>query len=238
MSTDAGTWQTTERSKSQQAKDEGKDVAGHVKDEAGSVADKVRDEAGAVAQVAEEQARGLLHDAQEQVRQQGEQQVTRLSEALQSLSKNLQALQEGRTEEAGPLADYLERARRQVDDNARRVEELGLSGVLDETRRFARRRPGAFLSGAAVAGLVVGRIARAGKDARSSDGGGGATAELPAGPVGRTAGTATPIPPPAPIADEPVEPVSPVDPVVDGPDVVVVTDEGTEPGAPGTGSTR
>ena len=32
--------------------------------------------------------------------------------------------------------------------------------VLDELRRFARRRPATFLIGAAIAGVVVGRLTR------------------------------------------------------------------------------
>jgi len=42
------------------------------------------------------------------------------------------------------------------------------SDVLDDVRRFARRRPGTFLLGALAAGLVAGRLARGMKEAQSS----------------------------------------------------------------------
>lgn len=225
MSTDSSTWDTDERSKTQEAKEQGKQVADQAKEEASSITDKIREEAGSVGHVAEQQARGLFEDARHQLRDQGEQQVGRLSEVLHGFSEKLQALQEGRAEDAGPLADYLERARSQVDDAAQRIEDLGLSGALDETRRFARRRPGAYLGGAAIAGLVVGRLARAGKDAQDNDRGSDARPQLETGPVGRTAGTIPASPP-----GTTVQPGG-------APDVVVIPDETNETGTAGGGQT-
>lgn len=173
MSVSANTG-TEERSKTDEAKQQGRQVADAAKDEASSVADTARDEAGHVAEAAKDQARSFLGDIQDQLRDQGEQQAGRVAEALHGLSERLQALQEGRTEDAGALADYVEEARSRVDGAARRVDDLGLEGLLDETRRFARRRPGAFLGAATVAGLVIGRVTRAGRDAQNSDGGGSA----------------------------------------------------------------
>ena len=40
--------------------------------------------------------------------------------------------------------------------------------LLDDIRSFARRKPGAFLLGAAVAGIVAGRMFRGAKDASTS----------------------------------------------------------------------
>lgn len=215
MNADIG---TEERSRTDEAKAQGRQVADHAKHEASSVADTARREVDHVADAAKDQARNFVSDVQEQLRDQGEQQMGRVAEALHGFSDKLQALQEGRTQDAGALADYLEEARSRVDDAAQRIDDLGLSGLLDETRRFARRRPGSFLGAAAVAGLVVGRIARAGRDAQSSDGSrapqGGTGVDRPqipprtseptatnpaeAGPAGRTAGTV----PPAPVAVE------------------------------------
>ena len=45
---------------------------------------------------------------------------------------------------------------------ASRMEQGGAQGVVDDVTRFARRRPGAFLAGAAGVGFVVGRLVRAG----------------------------------------------------------------------------
>ena len=45
---------------------------------------------------------------------------------------------------------------------ANRLEMSGPQGLVDDVSSFARRRPGAFLLAAGVAGFAVGRIARAG----------------------------------------------------------------------------
>lgn len=169
MTDNQATRESPDQSKADQVKQQGQHVAEQARTEAGAVADKVRDEAGSVAQVAQEQVRGLFGDAQDRVQQEAEQQVERLAGALNSLSKSLEALREGRPDDAGPLVDYLERVQNQIERFGSRVEDMGLSGVLDESRRFARRRPGVFLGTAAFAGLVVGRLARGGRDAQQAD---------------------------------------------------------------------
>jgi hypothetical protein len=40
------------------------------------------------------------------------------------------------------------------------LDEREPGALLDEVRRFARRRPGAFLAGAAIAGVLAGRLTR------------------------------------------------------------------------------
>jgi hypothetical protein len=85
------------------------------------------------------------------------------------LSGDFQALLEGRRDEAGSLPDYAEQLARQLQRGADRIDELGLKGVLDEVQRFARRRPGAFLAGAAVAGFVVSRFGRSAVEAQQAE---------------------------------------------------------------------
>jgi hypothetical protein len=87
--------------------------------------------------------------------------------ALRTMSDQLSALAEGRTSEAGPLADYLQEARGKVSALASRVESGGPQGVLDDITGFARRRPALFLLGAAGAGFAIGRIVRSGAAAVS-----------------------------------------------------------------------
>lgn len=50
------------------------------------------------------------------------------------------------------------------------LEERGVDGLVGDLQGFARRRPGAFLGGAVLAGLVAGRLMKAGKAAHSDDG--------------------------------------------------------------------
>jgi hypothetical protein len=58
---------------------------------------------------------------------------------------------------AGPRAGAADGGRRA----AGYLDERGLDGAIEELQRFARRRPGVFLAGAALAGFAAGRIAKA-----------------------------------------------------------------------------
>ena len=87
-------------------------------------------------------------------------------------SEQLQALAEGRVEDAGPLRDWASEASQRLRRLADRADELGPRGVVEEVSDFARRRPAAFLVGAGLAGIVVGRLARAGKEVSGSNGSG------------------------------------------------------------------
>ena len=72
------------------------------------------------------------------------------------------ALAAGRPEQAGALVDYAEQAANWLDTCANAIDERGLEGLSADVVDFARRRPGLFLAGAAVAGVAVGRLIRSG----------------------------------------------------------------------------
>ena len=71
--------------------------------------------------------------------------------------------------DGGQQSGTVSEVARQAADRADRLAEwLGQrepGDLLDEVRSFARRRPGAFLLGAAIAGVVVGRLTRGAVDA-------------------------------------------------------------------------
>ena len=118
-----------------------------------------------VAQVAGEvtaQARNLLDESKNQLRTQAQTQTDQIASKLRELGDQVQALVEGRTSEAGPVGDYARQAGQTVAQFAGRIEERGFDGVIDDVQRFARRKPGVFLLGAAAAGFGVGRLLRAG----------------------------------------------------------------------------
>ncbi|MFJ8470029.1 hypothetical protein [Streptomyces swartbergensis] len=50
------------------------------------------------------------------------------------------------------------------------LDDHGAQGMAEDLKGFARRRPGAFLAGAALAGFAVGRMAKAGSKAQSGQG--------------------------------------------------------------------
>ena len=170
-------------SKTEQAKDQAKHVAGVATDEAKSVAGDVR-----------EQARGLLHETTSQVQDQSRTQRDRLVETLRTFSDDL----DGMAEQSSGIASG---AAREVANRARSFSQQ-LDGrepaeLLDDLRSFARRRPGMFLAGAAIAGVVVGRVLRGTRDAAqgSTSSGNGydvaATRERPMTPAYDATVTAT-----------------------------------------------
>ncbi len=169
--------------------DKATDSAQVGKQAATDVAQTAAEHANQVATEAQRQARNLLGEARDQLRGQvGDQQrnaVTRLrswGDELRSMANGSQhdGLANDLVGQAGDrahaVADWL---------NGRRPEDL-----LEDLRRFARRRPGAFVFGALAGGLVAGRLTRGVVAAHSDDT--GAAALPPATPaVGADAASGT-----------------------------------------------
>ena len=89
---------------------------------------------------------------------------------MRTLSDQVSALAEGRPDDAGPLAGYLDDAQVRVSSIADRLEQGGPQGLLDDVTAFARRRPIVFLAAAGAAGFLAGRLARAGHAVQQDDG--------------------------------------------------------------------
>lgn len=152
-----------------QATDQAKDVAATAVDQAKQVSAEARQQLTSVTQQATGQAKQVVSTATGEARTQIEDRLGQATGMARERAGQLRALTEGRPEEAGPVADWAQQATDRLEAMADRVDELGVDGVVQEVTRFARNRPVAFLVGAAAAGLVVGRIARAGKEASSDD---------------------------------------------------------------------
>ena len=129
-----------------------------------------------------EQGRTVVAEARTQLQDQANTQSRRLADALSQLGDEVRALADGRPEQASTVRPYVSNAADAVYDAADRVYGLaqdidtrGLTGVLDDVQSFARRRPAAFLVGAALAGFGIGRAVRAsssdGQDATAVTGG-------------------------------------------------------------------
>jgi hypothetical protein len=149
--------------------DKAKNVTSHASEQAKQVAGEAKDQVREVAAEAKEHAADLLDQTRTQARQQAEETTKHLASGLHSLSNQIVALREGRVQEAGPVAQYADQARRRLDDLAGRLDRGGLDGVASDLSRFARRRPGLFLVTCAGAGFALARLVRAGA---SSDGNG------------------------------------------------------------------
>jgi uncharacterized protein YjbJ (UPF0337 family) len=161
-----------ESSRTGQVADQGRQVAGTAADQARNVAGTAKEQAGNVAQEAKSQARNLVSEARGTLKGQAESQTQRAGQAAHGVAESLQALTEGRMDEAGPFGDYAQQAAEQVRRFAERIDRQGFDGLLDDVQRFARRQPVTFLIGAAVAGFAVGRVARGARDAGQGSNGG------------------------------------------------------------------
>ncbi|MEV6962459.1 hypothetical protein AB0M97_25375 [Streptomyces sp. NPDC051207] len=120
------------------------------------------EQAGAVAGEARQQAGTALRDLQDRMREEADSQVQRLSGTLRQWADDLAGLAQnapGDSPVRGVVAQASDGGHRAADY----LDKNGVGGALTDVQAFARRRPGAFLGGAALAGLVVGRIAKAGK---------------------------------------------------------------------------
>jgi hypothetical protein len=168
------------------ARDEGQAVAERALHEAQGVAESARAQGAHVIREAADQTRNLVEDTTAQLHDQAREQTDRLAGTLQRLGAQMQALADGRSDDAGQVEAYVRQAANSVSRAADRVESLGFDGVVGEVTRFARRRPGAFLAGAAIAGFAVGRVVR-----NTGNGGGSASA----GPTDHQLPAAKPVPP-------------------------------------------
>lgn len=140
------------------------DVAGSVRDVAADAAQQ----AGDVVAQARQQVSSLMGQTRGEVQTQLETRTTEAAAGLHVLSSQLEALGQGRLEDAGPLVGYLQSAQQRVQGIASRLDEGGSQGLLRDAGAFARRRPGTFLLGAVLAGFAVGRLARVDKAVSSS----------------------------------------------------------------------
>jgi hypothetical protein len=137
-------------------------VASSVGESTKQVAGEAAAQASAVVGQAKEQIQSLVGQTKGELDAQLSSKGEQMAGGLRNLAGQLDALAQGRPTEAGPLTGYVQEARSKVDGFVRRLDEAGPQGLMSDLASFARRRPGAFLAGAAVLGFVVGRAVRAG----------------------------------------------------------------------------
>jgi hypothetical protein len=178
---------TTDTGGSPSTKDVAKDEAGNVKDtavDAGKqVAGTAKQEAANVAGEAKQQAKSLVGAATSQLKDQASSQQSKLASSLRGYTDQLQGLTQGQALEAGPLNDLVQQAASRANQFVSRLENSEPADVLDEVRRFARRRPVVFLTLCGLAGVVAGRITRGAVAANTS-----VDSPSPARALGDTAG--------------------------------------------------
>jgi hypothetical protein len=143
-------------------------TVGRSASEAGSqVAQTAADQARAVASETARQTRDLLGEAGGQVRGQASVQQQNAARQLRSFGDELQEMA-AKSGQSGLATEVAQQAADRLHGSASWLEQREPADVLDAVRDFARRRPGTFLLGAAVAGLVAGRLTRGITDAARS----------------------------------------------------------------------
>jgi hypothetical protein len=198
---------------SDHAKQAGEVAKEGVQDVAGTAKEQGRD----VAREARDQARSVASDLRGSLTGQARTQNQRLAGGLRQMADQFHHMGPGDDSPAGQVV-------RRLGDGGRRaadyLESRGPEGLLEDVQDFARRKPGAFLLAAAVAGLVVGRV---GRTVMSNTHSGSATPAPDAYPAGdglyrsAVATETAPAPVPRPTAyDAPAYPQTPAYPDAPG----------------------
>ncbi|MFC4857340.1 hypothetical protein [Actinophytocola glycyrrhizae] len=158
----------SQRSTTEVARDEAAGVARRAADKGGEVAGTVGEQANRVASEADRQARNLLHESREQLTGQARQGQQRAAEGLRTVASQLQQMSD-KSDDQGVASEVARQVADRTNSAASWLEHREPGDLLNEVRRFARRKPGVFLLGAALAGVAVGRLTRGAAAAQSDD---------------------------------------------------------------------
>jgi hypothetical protein len=137
---------------------------------ASGVASSAKDQARSLAQDTRAEGGRVVEDVQGRIRQEMGNLTGMASDHLRMWSQDLESMAEHGTSES-PVGGVVRRVAESGSETADFLESRGVDGLVAETRDLARRRPVAFLVGAAVAGFAVGRLLKASSSASQDDGG-------------------------------------------------------------------
>ncbi|WP_435975586.1 hypothetical protein [Streptomyces sp. Qhu_M48] len=135
------------------------DTAAVLGDQATHVAQNAKEQAGHVVDETQSKAKDIVGDLRAELQDQASTQTQRLADNVRKLAGEIRDLSENgesNTTAAGLARQMADRGQQMADH----LEDRGPDGLISDLQDFARRRPGMFLVGAALAGFAV---ARAGK---------------------------------------------------------------------------
>lgn len=142
------------------AKHEAVDLKNTTTDAAKDVAGTAKDEAASVAHETKVQLKSLFDQTRRELGDQAATQKARLATGLGAVGSELGSMARN-SDGSGLAADLVQRVSDRVSGAATWLGDRDPAGVVAEVRGFARRRPVVFIAGAALAGVVVGRLTRA-----------------------------------------------------------------------------
>jgi hypothetical protein len=151
--------------------DTAKGEAANVKDTAAGAASGVaataKSEVSNVVGEAKYQVRNFVDQTGSQLRGQASNQQSQLASTLNGWASELGSMA-SKSDDSGPMTELAQEASRRVGEISHWLDTHEPSDLLDEVKRFARRRPVAFLALAAAAGVVAGRVTRGAVAANTS----------------------------------------------------------------------
>ena len=150
------------------AKEQASQLGQAARDAGGQVAGTAAERAKDVVSQAQWQARDLLGQAQGQVRDQAQAQQRKAAGRLHGLADELAAMA-ANGGQSGMAAEAARQASGRLHDAASWLEQHEPPELVEEVRRFARRRPGVFVFAAAMAGVAAGRLTRGTVAAQKDD---------------------------------------------------------------------
>jgi hypothetical protein len=173
-------------------KDRASESAQAGKQAASDVAQTATDQVKNVATEAQSQARNLVGEARDQLRSHAGDQHRNAVTNLRSLGDELHSMAMS-SEQNGVATELVSKAADRTHGVADWLDGRQPEELLQELRRFARRRPGAFLLGALAAGVVAGRLTRGAVAAHGddTDTGGGTVGRRPLPGAGDSSTTGT-----------------------------------------------
>ncbi|MDG4824793.1 hypothetical protein O7635_23325 [Asanoa sp. WMMD1127] len=148
-----------QESTTQKAKDEARDVGQTAVAAGGNVAQTAKEQGKEVGRETARQARNLYGEARGHLRQQAGDQQRRAAGGIRTLGDELRSMAEN-SNGSGPASELAHQAASRVSGVADWLESREPGQLVDEVKQFARRRPGTFLVGAAVLGILAGRLTR------------------------------------------------------------------------------
>jgi len=142
------------------ARDEAASVAKDAKAAGGRVTDSAKEGASRVAEETKSQARKLASQATDEMRDQAAEQQRRVAAGLRSAGGELRTMAEA-ADGQSVASEVVHEAAVRATTVADWLDARDPGSLLQEVKRFARRRPGVFIAVAVGAGVVAGRLTRA-----------------------------------------------------------------------------
>lgn len=143
---------------------------------AGDIASSAKDQARSLTDEARTEAEYLTGDVRDRLQEEARSQTRRASENLRQWSQDLDSMAD-RYESQSPVPGVVHQVAQSGIGAADYLDDKGVDGLVEEVKGFARRRPLAFLTGAAIVGFAIGRVIKAAPEEPGNAGAGDGQAE-------------------------------------------------------------